>query len=124
MTVAKYTDVGLFLVQPRSCFHCQLPALEQDVADSNRHPGTTDYTRPGKPAFFEFIHVARHGNDRGNPFELTNNLNIADIAGMKDYCDTREVRNDCLIKQAMSIGDNADSIFPLRSSIGHHLQEL
>ena len=116
MTVAKYTAIGLFLVQPRSCFRCQLPALEQDVADSNRHPGATDHARPGEPAFFESIDVARHGDDRGNSFELPNDFRIADITGMKNYCDTREVLNDRLIKQAMSIGDDAD----VRLALGDH----
>ncbi len=123
MTVAEDADVELFFVQPRSCFHGQLSALEQDVADSNRHPGTADHARPGESAIFELIDVARHGDDRGDPLELPNDLRIADITGMKDDCDTCEMRNDRLIKQAMSIGDHADSVFPLLSSIGHH-QEL
>ena len=109
MAVAEDADVELFFVQPRHCFHGQLPALEQDVADSNRHSGTTDHARPGEAAFFEFIDVARHGNDRGDPPELPNDVRVADVAGMEDGCDTREVLNDRLIKQSMSIGDDADT---------------
>ncbi len=116
MTVAEYTDVGLFLVQPRSCFHCQLPALKQDVADSNRHPGATDDARPGEAAFLESIGVARHGDDRGDLLELPNDVRVADVAGMEDGCDTREVRNDRLIEQAMRIGDDAD----VRLALGDH----
>lgn len=116
MTVAEYTDVGLFLVQPRSCFHCQLSALKQDVADSNRHPGATDHARPGEAAFLESIDVARHGDDRGDLQELPNDVRVADVAGMEDGCDTREVRNDRLIEQAMRIGDDAD----VRQALGGH----
>lgn len=116
MTVAEYTDVGLFLVQPRSCFHCQLSALKQDVADSNRHPGATDHARPGEAAFLESIGVARHGDDRGDLQELPNDVRVADVAGMEDGCDTREVRNDRLIEQAMRIGDDAD----VRLALGDH----
>ena len=104
------------LCPTNSCFHRQHPALEQDVADSNRHPGTTDHARPRKAAFLEFIGIARHGDDRSNPFELPNDLRIADITGVQDGCDTREMLNDRPIKPAMSIGDDAD----VRLTLGDH----
>ena len=112
MTVAEYTDVGLFLVQPLFCFQCQHPALEQDVADSNRHPGATDHTHTWEPALFKLIDIAGDGNDRSDPLELTDYTEIADITGVQDGCDTREVFDECRIEEAMRIGNHTDTGLP------------
>ena len=115
--MAEYTDVGLFFVQPRSCFHCQHPAREQDVADSNRHSGATDHAHAREPALFKLIDIAGDGNDRSDPLELTDYMEVADITGVQDGCDTREMLNDRLIKPTMSIGDDADVRRPLEITV-------
>lgn len=108
MTVAEYTDVGLLLIHPPFCFRGQFPTLEQDVADSNHHSGEADHARPGEPVFFKFIDIARHGDDGSNPFELPNDLKIADITSMKDGYHAREMFNERRIEEPMRIGNDSD----------------
>ena len=101
-------DIGLLLVQPFARLIREAFSLKQDMFYSNGDPGASNDARTGKSALLEFIDVSRHSNDRCDLFELSNDVRIADVAGMENGRHTGKVLDERRIEEPMCTGNDSD----------------